>query len=249
MMHRQIYWITALLLATSMLAPLPARAESAQAQTLVNEAIALHRQGDFEASIEKFRAAVEVAPDNTYIRFQLASALSTLGRIEEAGPEFAEVVARDPDNSAARLGEITALIFAGRYVDARLKLEEGLTVLPRDGQLAHTLARLCATAPLDKVRHGELALQLALKVYEIKKTYETGETVAMAYAETGQFAKAVELQRGLVAQAEKEGDTKRLEKLRQRLLTYQRDLPWRAESPAEIAMATEPPKPIGQAGG
>ena len=249
MMHRQIGWMTAALLAACVLAPSPARADAAQAQTLVNEAITLHRQGDFEASIKKYRAAVEAAPDNIYIRFQLASALSTMGRIEEAGPEFAEVVARDPDNSAARLGEITALIFAGRYVDARVKLEEGLTALPRDGQLAHTLARLCATAPLDKVRHGELALQLALKVYEIKKTYETGETVAMAYAETGQFAKAVEFQRVLIAQAEQEGETERLEKLRQRLLTYQRDLPWRAESPAEIAMATEPPRPVGQSGG
>ncbi len=248
-MIRQICLMTAALLAFPLLMPPPVRADAARARDLVKEAITLSRQGDVEAAIAKFRQAVEASPDDFRIRFQLASALVSQGRIEEAGPVFAEVVARDPTNSAARRGEITALLFAGRYVDARIRLEEGLTALPRDGQLAHTLARLCATAPLDKVRHGELALRLALTVYEIKKSYDTGETVAMAYAETGQYAKAVEFQRGLIAQAVREGGTARLEKLRQRLLTYQRVQPWRAESPAEIAMATEPPKPAGQAGG
>ncbi len=223
------------------LAPPPALAGE-RAAALVEEAIQLSREGDVDAAIAKFRQAAAAEPEDALIRFQLASALAGSGRIEEAGPVFAEVVARDPQNGAARRGEVTALLFAGRYGDARIKLEEGLTALPRDGQLAHTLARLCATAPLDKVRHGELALQLALTVYDIKKSYETGETVAMAYAETGQFDKAVEVQRGLIAQAEKAGDEARLEGLRKHLLSYQRDEPWRAETPAEIAMATEPPK-------
>ena len=198
-----------------------------------------------EQAIAKLRQAAEASLDDVGRQFQLAAALAAQGRFDEAGPVFARVVKLDPENSAARRGEITSLLFEGKYVDARIKLEEGLTALPRDGQLAHTLARLCATAPLDKVRHGELALQLALKVYEIKKTYETGETVAMAYAEVGRFKDAVAFQRELIAKAESESDTPRADALRERLLTYLRDEPWRAASPAEIAMATEPPKPAG----
>ena len=213
-----------------------------RATALVSEATALSLQGDFEPAVVKLREAREISPGDVRILFQLASVLTSQGRLEEAGPVFAEVVALDPRNSAARRGEITALLFAGRYSDARLKLEEGLTALPRDGQLAHTLARLCATAPLDKVRNGELALQLALKVYEIRKTYETGETVAMAYAETGRFDEALEIQRDLIDQAEKAGESARVEALRERLLSYLRNEPWRAASPAEIAMATEAPK-------
>ncbi len=240
-MKRRVRLIVAVLFLALAPAP-PSALANDRAAELAGEAVTLYRQGDVDAAIAKFRQAIEAAPENAGIRFQLASLLAANERIEEAGPVFAEVVARDPQNAAARRGEITSLLFAARYTDARIKLEEGLSALPRDGQLAHTLARLCATAPLDKVRHGELALQLALKVYEIKKTFDTGETLAMAYAETGQFEQAVEIQRGLILRAEKEDVETRLEALRKRLLSYQRGEPWRAEAPAEIAMATEPPK-------
>ena len=202
-------------------------------------------QGDLDQALVKIREAVEEAPNDFRIRFQLASMLAAQGRFEEAGPVFAKVVKLDPKNSAARRGEITALLFMGRYSDARAKLEEGLTALPRDGQLAHTLARVCASAPLDKVRHGEMALQLGLKVYEVVKTYETGETVAMAYAELGRFEDAIAFQRELIVKAEKAGDSSRVESLRERLVTYLSNEPWRAASPAEIAMATEPPGAAG----
>lgn len=225
-------------------APAPG-ATDPQVTELLKQANAFSRQGDLEQAIVKLQEAVKLAPENQHISFQLGGMLASLGRFEEAGPVFAAVVALDPQNSAARRGEVTAIIVQGRYRDARRKLEEGLIAIPRDGQLAHTLARLTATAPLDDVRDGELALQLALKVYEVVQNYETGETVAMAYAEAGRYEQAVAQQRKLIEQAEKAGDGKRLEGLNQRLLTYLRNEPWRAASSAEIAMATEPPKAAG----
>ncbi len=216
-------------------------ATDARAIELTQEANSLSRQGDFEAAIVKLEEAVKLAPEDARISFQLAGLLASLGRFEDAGPVFEAVVAIDPQNSAARRGEITAILFQGRYLDARKKLEDGLTALPRDGQLAHTLARLVASAPLDEVRDGNLALQLALKVYEVVKNFETAETVAMAYAETGQFDKAIEHQRGLIAEAKKVDDSAKLEGLNKRLLSYLSKEPWRATSASEIAMATEPP--------
>jgi hypothetical protein len=52
----------------------------------------------------------------------------------------------------------------------------------------------------------------------------------------------VEFQRGLIEQAEAANEEARLEGLRQRLLGYLGGKAWRAESPEEIAMATEPPQ-------
>jgi hypothetical protein len=91
------------------------------------------------------------------------------------------------------------------------------------------------------VRDGALALQLALTVYEVKQTYDTGETVAMAHAEVGDFESAIEKQRSLIARAQNEDDEAKVEALREKLLSYLRSEPWRAASPGEIAMATEPP--------
>lgn len=237
---------TLVVLAAVVLTAQPERAAAtdAQAMALAREAESLSRRGEHDLAIEKFREAAKLAPANARISFQLAGLFASLGRFEDAEPVFKAVVELDPLNSAARRGEITAIIFQGRYRDARRKLEDGLTALPRDGQLAHTLARVVTTAPLDDVRNGELGLQLALKVYEVVKNQATGETVAMAYAETGQFDKAVELQRKLIADAKSNGDASTLEGLNERLLAYLENKPWRAETPAEIAMATEPPQSV-----
>jgi tetratricopeptide (TPR) repeat protein len=232
----------AFVLLAAVFSPYGVLAQSSKAADLAAEATRIARQGDVEQAIVKLQEAVELDLESVTLRFQLASMLAAMGRFEEAGPVFTAVVERDPGNGAARRGEVTALLLQSRYLEARTKLEEGLQALPQDGQLAHTLARVLATAPLDEVRDGATALALALKVWEVKKIFDTGETVAMAMAEAGRFEDAVEFQRGLIEQAEAANEEARLEGLRQRLLGYLGGKAWRAESPEEIAMATEPPQ-------
>lgn len=221
-----------------------AEAVAERAREIAMEGQVLLRRGDSLEAMARYRQALELDPNFFVVRFELARLLAYVQRYEESAVEFAKVVEASPRNGAARRGEATALLLLGHYAESRQKLEEGLRALPRDGQLAHMLARLLATAPLESVREGPLAVQLALTVYSIKKTYDTGETVAMAHAETGDFEKAIELQRGLIAEAQGEGNETRVEKLRERLLSYLRSEPWRAASPAEIAMATEPPDSV-----
>ena len=97
-------------------------------------------------------------------------------------------------------------------------------------------------APDDAVRDGALAVRLARSVFEVKKIVPTAETLAMAYAEAGDFAKAIETQKQVIEMAKCTGDIAQLEPLRQRLAFYESGKPWRAQSPMEIAMATEPPR-------
>lgn len=246
---RRVAVVAALALAALALAVPPsltaqtAPAKPQTASEMADEASRQMRLGDYPKAIELLRGAVAKDPSLGGVRFQLASVLAYLGRFQEAGPEFAAVVAADPQNSAARRGEITALLLENRYAEARRRLEQGLEALPRDGQLAHTLARLLASAPDAAVRDGALAVGLALKVFEIKKIVPTGETLAMAYAEVGNFAKAIEIQKQVLEMAKETGDVTQLVPLRERLALYERGQPWRAGSPMEIAMATEPPTP------
>jgi tetratricopeptide (TPR) repeat protein len=214
---------------------------SDQARELAQQAQTSFRQGDTELAVELYQGALENSPSFHVARFELARILAWVGRFEDSSDQFAIIVAALPTNGAARRGLVTAQLFLARYEDARHELEEGLQASPRDGQLAHTLARLLATAPVEQVRDGALALQLALTVYEVKQTYDTGETVAMAHAEVGDFESAIEKQRSLIARAQNENDEAKVEALREKLLSYLRSEPWRAASPGEIAMATEPP--------
>jgi tetratricopeptide (TPR) repeat protein len=219
----------------------PSESTSPKIEQLVQAARAAAGQKQYDQALASYQAALTEDPTLHDVRFEMAQFLATSGRIEESAQEFGKIVAARPLDGVARRSEATALIFLGRYLESKQKLEEALQILPRDGQLAHTLARLLAVAPVEEARDGLLAVQLATAVYEVVKLYETGETLSMAYAETGDFDRAIELQRQLISQAEGEGDTNRVNDLRQRLLSYQRSEAWRARSPAEIAMATAPP--------
>ena len=58
----------------------------------------------------------------------------------------------------------------------------------------------------------------------------------MAYAEAGQFGRALELQRQLVEQLESAAGSERAARQRRQLAAYEDGRPWRADSPEEILM-------------
>jgi len=77
------------------------------------------------------------------------------------------VVAARTDASHLRLAEASALVLAGRDAEARRRLEQGLEALPRDGNLAHALARLLAASGDAAVRDGPRALEIARAIVAV----------------------------------------------------------------------------------
>ena len=57
--------------------------------------------GEFDPSLKALHRAVELAPDNTLIRNDLALTYTMLGMYDEAKDEFARVLARDRQNQTA----------------------------------------------------------------------------------------------------------------------------------------------------
>ncbi len=219
-----------------------AQGDAQSANDLAEEAYRQSRLGDIETAIDKYRAALEIEPTLHRARFELARHFAGLRRFEDARAEFATLVAMTPEDGAARRGEVTALLFLDRWVEARTKLEEALVALPRDGQLAHLLARVLASAPVAAARDGKTAQQLAEAVYQARQEPDVFETVAMAYAEQGDFANAIDIQRTIIGYYESRENEPVPEVTRRRLDTYIREEPWRAESPMEIVQSTELPQ-------
>lgn len=213
---------------------------------LAREAFRLSREGDGETAIAKYRAALEIAPELHGARFALARLYAALSRFEEAKQEFEILAAANPQDVASHRGKATALLLLGRWAEARASLEESLkTVVPRDGQLAHLLARVLASAPEDAARDGSLALEMAMWVYDVQKKTAVGETVAMAFAEIGEFQRAIDVQNAMIRIVEEAGDEALLALMRERLAAYTSQQPWRARSPLEIVQSTELPAPAG----
>ena len=234
--------LTPLLLSLGLFAlPPSVGAQDTSAEALAREALQASRRGDLAVAIEKYREALEIDPELNGARFELARLYATAGQFDESRREFALLILVNPEDSASRRGEVTALTFLGRWEDARRKLEEGLAALPRDGQLAHLLARILASAPTESARDGQLALRLAEKVFEIQQIAAVRETLAMAWAETGQFDRATGVQATAVSMLEESGDAASLDLARRRLDAYRERKPWRIESPIELVLSTELP--------
>ena len=88
------------------------------------------------------------------------------------------------------------------------------------------LAWLLATTRFDGLRDGEAALAEALRATAIVRSANTLDTLAAAYAETGDFDKAVATQRDALAMADTEDAGHRPE-FERHLQSFQQHKPWR----------------------
>jgi tetratricopeptide (TPR) repeat protein len=208
-----------------------------RAALLLTESRSLVREGKIQAAIDKLRQALEVDSGYTDARYELGSLLGHQGRYDEAQTEFARVIEEVPWHRPARHGEITALLLQERYSEARTRLENGVEALPRDRGLAHGLTRLLAIVPVDSLRDGQAALNLARQLDAVGAGPETSATLAMAYAAAGRYEQAAIVQRQLIADAEAAGETQRAEDLKVKLAVFETHQAWEAGSPDEIIAA------------
>jgi len=116
-----------------------------------------------------------------------------MDRQEEAIPYARKAAALMP-TSATIAGLLGALLSqSGQYREAIMYLQAAYAANPGDISIANNLAWVLATCPISVYRDGPRAVQLA--EWACKATAYTSppllDTLAAAYAETGQFDKAV----------------------------------------------------------
>ncbi len=184
------------------LAPTPPE----KAEAHVRFAELLRRQGKVRSAAEQYQAAQIVDPEHGPAYTGMASLLAEVGSFREAALVYHQLIRLQPKNAEARMAEVTALILGNEHRVARDRLEEGLITFPGNVNLRDVLARHLAACPDRSVRNGARALELAQGLYGEVPTPESMETLAMAHAEAGQFAEAIEWQRKLIeALAEQAG--------------------------------------------
>jgi tetratricopeptide (TPR) repeat protein len=191
-------------------------------------------RGDLDTAAERYRQALAAAPDRADVRFALANVLAQQGRHDAALAELGRVIEQAPEHGPARRAEIALLVLTGRYGPARVRLNEALSRFTRDRGLALTQARLLAAAPDPRVRDGALALEVARRVRADRDDLLARDTLAMALAESGSFAEAVEMQRQAIAAAEEAGETALARHMRGKLDAYAAGRAWTAAEPNEL---------------
>jgi tetratricopeptide (TPR) repeat protein len=163
-------------------------------------------QGQVREALERLSAAIGYDPDYPEARILLADLLRDTGRPRETLAHYERVIRSSPQLAEARLGYALALIALQQDRQAREQLAQASRDHPSRLDLVHVLARLLAASSDAAVRDGDRAAAMMRALLERRPpTPELEEAMAMAYAATGDFQRAVEWQRRAIASVEKDG--------------------------------------------
>ena len=192
------------------------------------------RQGDDAAAIAQYRSAIERDANNIQATVYLADATMRTGGSLDAARWYRQALSKEPRSTRIALSLAFALIKAADHVEARKVLETASSLQP-EAESINALARLLATTPASEVRDGARALMMAKSLFEKNSSPEVGQTYAMALAETGNFAKAAEIQQDIITSYERSGIPVDKSFLAQNLTAYRRSQSvregWSAEDP------------------
>ena len=187
----------------------------------------LANKGDYEEAQTHYLEAVTCDPQLFEAHWGLAKLAMVTGKHELAVAHYGLAVEINPRHVEAREGHVVALTKLGRHADAFDSLKKSREVLPRSMTLAHAAARLWATCPEDSLRDGPKALELAKTVFRTLQCMEHTETVAMAFAETGDYDQARQWQNKALETATNENRDDAMPRLKNNLALYEIGKPCR----------------------
>jgi Flp pilus assembly protein TadD len=101
----------------------------------LSEAIALERQGDFDAALTSYRLALRDQPNDAKILQNIGIAYSKIGRVEEAMRAYRRALEVAPEQSGAHYGLAFLLLKRGDRAGAMNHLESFLHRPPGDGEM------------------------------------------------------------------------------------------------------------------
>ena len=194
----------------------------------------------YRTSLEKIEKANRMEPNNPGVLVAMGMIQSLTGQYEDAIKTLAKAHGLDPNMPGILGGLSEAQYRAGKYEDAvktlARELEIDRRVLGEDSPMTlycmNQLAWVQATCPVAEMRNGAEAVKLATKACELTEWKEPMhvDTLAAAYAETGDFDSAVKWQKEAIRLLTKKDPAEWPAQFEARLKLYESGKPCR-ESP------------------
>lgn len=157
----------------------------------------LTRMGRLDDAIDHFREALKFRPDYPDAHYNLGVVLFQKHDFDAAISEWRAVLSVYPDDSATHVGLGNAFIQKGFLHDAVENYRTALKLEPDSVFALNNLAWLLSTGPDYSVRSGPAAVDLALRLNRVSNYTNPSfiRTLAAAYAEAGQYDKAIDTAR------------------------------------------------------
>src|SRR6266481_5311462 len=190
---------------------------------------ALVQKRRIDDAIVHYQKAVAIRPDYFLARYGLGHALLETGKLDAAIEHSRAALLIQPNNADCHTILAVALDEKGQFAEAIEHYEKALEISPQSVSALNNLAWLLATSSNAPLRNGARAIQLAERADQL-----TGganalvlRTLAAAYAEAGQFGKAIETAQTAIQLGRSQGDDSLATELQQQIALYELGLPYR----------------------
>jgi tetratricopeptide (TPR) repeat protein len=189
----------------------------------INLGNALLQKGDPDSAIKEYSATLELRCDHAESHYSIANALRRKGHLEQAIVHYRKALELRPDYADAHNNLGNALRQQGRIEEAMHEYEAALKSQPQFLLAENNLAWVLATAADPKLRNGAKAAQLAEQAVVASEGNNPIflHTLAAAYAENGEFTKAVAAAKDALEIADANGMTSLAESLQNKIPMYQ----------------------------
>lgn len=206
------------------------RREPKLTDAYVDRGIAYYSLGQNDKALADYNKGIDLSPTggttgNSY--FNRGLLYHKTHKLDAAIRDFSRVIRQDPKSADAYRALGRAYADKGDYKRAVAELQTALKLAPTDTRALNSLSWLRATCPDESMRSGKDAVRIGLELCRLTnwKNAADLDTLAAAYAEIGDFDKAVEYQRQVLQKVQRQ-DSER-EGTEARLKLYQEHKPFR----------------------
>ena len=203
--------------------------EPANAQAENDLGHALMTKGSVDEAIPHLKKALDLDPESAEFHINLGIALAKKRQLADAVLHFETALALSPDSVDGRYCLGKALVMTGKGEEGLAQWKQALSNDPDNLQVLNDTAWVLATSSDAALRDGNAALLLAEHAAELTSQQEPAilGTLAAAYAETGHFDKAIELEQRAAGLAVQQGNASLAQSLNERLALFQNRTPMR----------------------
>jgi tetratricopeptide (TPR) repeat protein len=190
---------------------------------------ALLSKDNVDEAIPHLKKALELGLETAEMHNDLGAGLAEKGQVDEAIPHFERALQISPNMVEAHSYLGMALVMKGQGVEGLAHWRQALRKDPDNLQVLNNTAWLLATSADAALRNGSEAIPLAERAVQLTSGHEPAllGTLAAAYAEAGEFNKAVELEQRATDLATQQGKTRLAATLGGRLAQFQAKAPIR----------------------
>lgn len=183
--------------------------------------------GKSDLAIHDFTRAIDLKPMDRHLYFNRGIIYLSKAEYDLAISDYSRAIEIDPAHPDTYYHRGFALKHKGQYGPAIADYAKAIELSPSHPLYYNNLAWVLATCPDGSFRDGERAVYLAEQALELEETDAFMDTLAAAYAEIGDFQKAIKTATKAIALVQKEGETEILSEYKRHLESFKAGKPWR----------------------